>query len=114
MKGGGNNGEKDACGTKRTGVNKRKGKKKGAGESPWKGVFVQNTGSLPSIKEKFDIQLDGAAGVTAVFQELSAFIKKDGLGVNFNVIHLGDYIDLEGGLEVSWYSASTCKELTNI
>jgi hypothetical protein len=58
---------------------------------------------LPSIKEKFGIQLDGTAGVTAAFHELSAFIKKGGLGVNYNVIRLGDYIDLEGGLTVDRY-----------
>jgi hypothetical protein len=75
----------------------------GAEEFPWQGEPVPTAGSLPSIKEKFGIQLDGAAGVTAAFQELSAFIKKGGLGVNCNVIRLGDWIDLEGGLEVSRY-----------
>jgi hypothetical protein len=79
------------------------GPKEGAEESPWKGVPVPTAGSLSSIKAKFGIQLDGAEGVTAAFQELSAFIKKGGLGVNYNVIRLGDYIDLEGGLTVAPY-----------
>jgi hypothetical protein len=79
------------------------GPQEGAEESPWKGVPVENAGILPSIKEKFGIQLDGAEGVTAAFQELSAFIKKGGLGVNYSVIRLGDYIDLEDGLTVSPY-----------
>jgi hypothetical protein len=61
-----------------------------------------------SIKEKFKGSQGktGQDGVTKAFLELSAFIKKNGLtnGATQNVIKLGDYIDLEGGLRVENYN----------
>jgi hypothetical protein len=61
-----------------------------------------------SIKAKFEGSKDktGAEGVREAFLELSAFIKNGGLtnGVTQNVIQLGDYIDLEGGLAVFNYN----------
>jgi hypothetical protein len=73
------------------------------------GNLVSNPDNLAgkNIKLKFKGSEDktGTAGVKAAFEELSAFIKKDGLtnGKTQNVIKLGDYIDLEGGLEVLAY-----------
>jgi hypothetical protein len=61
-----------------------------------------------SIKQKFKGSKDktGLEGVRKAFLELSAFIKGNGLmnGTTQNVIQLGDYIDLEGGLLVHPYN----------
>jgi hypothetical protein len=55
------------------------------------------------IKAKFGITEKGKDGVTAAFTMLSEYIKAGGLSLPGNVIRLGDYIDLEGGLEVETY-----------
>jgi hypothetical protein len=63
-----------------------------------------------SIKLKFEGSKDktGKDGVKAAFEELSAFIKTGGLdNAATNVIKLGDYIDLEGGLEIAGAGGST-------
>jgi hypothetical protein len=61
-----------------------------------------------SIKQKFvgSAGKMGLEGVEAAFLELSAFIKGNGLtnGKTQNVIQLGDYIDLDGGLLVHSYN----------
>jgi hypothetical protein len=62
----------------------------------------------PNIKLKFEGSKDktGTPGVKAAFEELSAYIKTGGLdNAASNVIQLGNYIDLEGGLEVKDYGA---------
>jgi hypothetical protein len=62
--------------------------------------------SSTNIKEKFGVTKTGTEGVKATFEILSAFIKAGGLtneDTN-DVIKLGDYIDLEGGLEVKAYN----------
>jgi hypothetical protein len=56
----------------------------------------------PSIKAKFGITATEKAGVTATFNTLSAYIQAGGL--SDNVIRLGDWIDLEGGLTVDAYN----------
>jgi hypothetical protein len=60
-----------------------------------------------SIKEKFEGSKDktGTAGVDAAFKELSAFIQESGLtdAETENLIKLGDWIDLDGGLEIAPY-----------
>jgi hypothetical protein len=71
----------------------------------WKGVPVEGAVDKKSIKEKFDVTLTGTAGVEAAFKELSAFIQKGGLAAG--VINLGDYIDLEGGLQIADAGGST-------
>jgi hypothetical protein len=61
-----------------------------------------------SIKEKFNVTKPGIDGVKEAFEKLSAFIKEGGLtdpDTN-DVIKLGDYIDLEGGLTVNAYGGS--------
>jgi hypothetical protein len=61
-----------------------------------------------NIKEKFGITVTGKAAVTATFTALHDFIQKGGLtdpDTN-DVIKLGDYIDLEGGLKVDAYGSS--------
>jgi hypothetical protein len=82
------------------------------GSSAFKLVYVPFTGpeagdcadpGSPGIKAKFGITERGKDGVTAAFTVLSAYIKKGGLSLPENVIRLGDYIDLEGGMEVETY-----------
>jgi hypothetical protein len=68
-----------------------------------KGVPVYGADNEPSIKKKFGVTLTGKAGVNAAFQELHAFIQNGGLDTATNVIQLGNYIDLEGGLTVTAY-----------
>jgi hypothetical protein len=65
-------------------------------------VLVVNP-STKSIKEKFGIETEGTTAVTKTFNALHEFIKAGGL-TNENtssVIQLGDWIDLEGGLEIA-------------
>jgi hypothetical protein len=69
-----------------------------------KGDPVPGTEDEKSIKVKFGVTLTGTEGVDAAFKELSAYIKKGGLDdADANVIKLGDWIDLEGGLEIGSY-----------
>jgi hypothetical protein len=70
--------------------------------SVWKGVPINGAYSIPNIKYKFGVseEVTGTASVEAAFQELHAFIQAGGLTSKPNVIKLGDYIDLEGGLTV--------------
>jgi hypothetical protein len=72
------------------------------------GKTVANAIQLQDIKLKFSGSENktGKAGVEAAFKELSAFIQKDGLTntETKDVIKLGDYIDLEGGLTVEAYN----------
>jgi hypothetical protein len=56
-----------------------------------------------SIKAKFGVTLPGTAGVNAAFKELSAFIKNEGLANQSDVIKPGDWIDLDGGLQIAAY-----------
>jgi hypothetical protein len=74
-------------------------------ESPWTLPHIKETpmNNPRSIKEKFDILTEGAAGVTGTFNALHQFIQADGLAKQAGVIALGDYIDLEGGLTVDEY-----------
>jgi hypothetical protein len=58
----------------------------------------------PSIKVKFGIKAEGKMGVASTFNMLSYYIKGGGLSLDSNVIHLGDWIDLEGGLSVEAYN----------
>jgi hypothetical protein len=79
-----------------------------AGEDPPEpedipGVPVEGAAGMPSIREKFGVTLEGTAGVTAAFLELSAYIQGGGLSPEDTVIQLGDWIDLEGGLSVDAY-----------
>jgi hypothetical protein len=75
------------------------------------GTLVSDTTTLKgkSIKMKFEGSegKKGKEGVEAAFLELSAFISGGGLTDNEtqNVIQLGNYIDLEGGLSVAAYGA---------
>jgi hypothetical protein len=57
----------------------------------------------PSIKAKFGIYAEGTDGVTAAFKALSAYIKTPEFSSYNNVIKLGDWIDLDGGLTVDPY-----------
>jgi hypothetical protein len=72
-----------------------------------KAVVVVINPDSKSIKEKFSVDpaLKEAEAVDAAFRELSTFIEKGGLTdpATKNVINLGDYIELEGGLEVEAY-----------
>jgi hypothetical protein len=67
-------------------------------------VVVINPGST-NIKEKFGVTQEGKDGVYEAFRELSAFIEKGGLTdpKTKDVIKLGNYIELEGGLSVEPY-----------
>jgi hypothetical protein len=56
-----------------------------------------------SIKEKFGITKTGTDGVKAAFNALHGFIEGDGLDALPDVIQLGNWIDLEGGLTVAGY-----------
>jgi hypothetical protein len=65
-----------------------------------------NPSATGSIKEKFAITTEGTAGaVTETFTALHEFIKAGGLtnDKTKDMIELGDWIDLEGGLTVSYY-----------
>jgi hypothetical protein len=74
-------------------------------------VPVEDAAETQSVKEKFGIPetVTGKAGVEAAFQELSAFIRNGGLKEDLEkapekrVIKTGDWIDLEGGLQVDAY-----------
>jgi hypothetical protein len=59
-----------------------------------------------SIKAKFGITDLGTDGVKAAFNALHNFIDRDGLAALPDVIRLGDWIDLEGGLTVEAYSGT--------
>jgi hypothetical protein len=69
----------------------------------WLGKPVAGAADIASIKAKFDVKLTGIAGVNAAFNELHAYIQNGGLATADNVIHLGDWIDMEGGLTVEPY-----------
>jgi hypothetical protein len=56
-----------------------------------------------SIKAKFGITTLGITGVKDTFNALHDFIDEGGLEDNPPVIQLGDWIDLEGGIEVAAY-----------
>jgi hypothetical protein len=79
------------------------------GESATAAVKVVATPHNPSetgsIKEKFSITTGTTDAVTETFNLLHEFIKGGGLtnDKTNNLIALGDWIDLEGGLEVSPY-----------
>jgi hypothetical protein len=75
-------------------------------EPPAKGEPVDGAAGMFSIKDKFGVTLDGTEGVAATFNELSAYIQAGGLEYEDNVIQLGDWIDLEGGLQVAAYPGS--------
>jgi hypothetical protein len=67
------------------------------------GAPVTNAGNIPSIKAKFGItETGGAKGVTLAFNELHSYIQKNPNNLS-DVIKLGDWIDLESGLEVKAY-----------
>jgi hypothetical protein len=60
---------------------------------------------VPRINEKFGIMRGGVEGVRETFTALHTFIQWGGLNdPDQDVIHLGDYIDLEGGLKVEDYN----------
>jgi hypothetical protein len=63
-----------------------------------------------SIKTKFGVPETGKDGVTAAFTVLHEFI--DAGGLDEDVIHLGDYIDLEAGLTVEAYPGSDKATIT--
>jgi hypothetical protein len=70
------------------------------------GVNIVDGGN-PSIKAKFGLlETTGTDAVRDTFNTLSAFIQDGGLSNSetSNVIKLGDYIDLEGGLKVDAYN----------
>jgi hypothetical protein len=67
------------------------------------GVPVVGAADMPSIKAKFGVTATGVAGVEAAFNELHAYIQKSEFTSTGNVIKLGDWIDLEGGLAVAAY-----------
>jgi hypothetical protein len=56
-----------------------------------------------SIKDRFGITSSGKAAVTETFNTLSAYIKTAAFSSSSNVIQLGDWIDLEGGITVGAY-----------
>jgi hypothetical protein len=64
---------------------------------------VPGAENMSSIKAKFGITETGTAGVRAAFTALHRFIQAGGLSSSPDVIRLGDWIDLEGGLEVAAY-----------
>jgi hypothetical protein len=68
------------------------------------GVSSANKTS-PSIKVKFDITTTAQTGVTDTFNALHMYIQGGGLASSGNIINLGDYIDLEGGLSVAGYNS---------
>jgi hypothetical protein len=69
------------------------------------GVPVANAGNIPSIKAKFGItETGGAKGVTLAFNELHSYIQKNSNNLSGGVIKPGDWIDMEGGLEVDAYN----------
>jgi hypothetical protein len=72
------------------------------------GEPVPDAADMENIKDKFGVTKEGTDGVKAAFEELSAFIKAGGLTDpnQPDVIRLGDYIDLEGGLTVKAYGGS--------
>jgi hypothetical protein len=70
-------------------------------------------GDNPSIKKKFGVTEGGTGGVTKTFEALSAYIKEGGLSSENNVICLGDWIDLEGGLSVGAYNTAGAFTITN-
>jgi hypothetical protein len=78
-------------------------------EEPAPRVFsgkpVPGAAEMVSIKAKFGVPETGTAGVDAAFRELSAFIQGGGLtdDATENVIRLGDWIDMDGGLTVAAY-----------
>jgi hypothetical protein len=55
-----------------------------------------------NLKEKFSVTTTEKNGVRDTFKVLHAFIQRGGLSED--VIHVGDYIDLEGGLTVENYN----------
>jgi hypothetical protein len=73
------------------------------------GKPVPNAANNPSIKEKSGVNATGTEGVTKAFLELSEFIRNGNFEDDlkhqkkYQVIQLGDYIDLEGGLTVAAY-----------
>jgi hypothetical protein len=74
----------------------------------WPGPAVREAGKRvnpdsPCVRVKFGIEERGKAGVTAAFTALSAHIRAGGLFMPDPMIRLGDYVDLEGGLEVEGY-----------
>jgi chitodextrinase len=74
------------------------------------GTPVDGASDEPNIKLKFEGSKDKTekAGVEAAFLELSAYIKNGGLdNTETNVIKPGNYIDLEGGLEIADADGST-------
>jgi hypothetical protein len=69
-----------------------------------KGEPVAGAAGMGSIKAKFGVTLPGKEGVSRTFKELSAYLKTDGFAYpDTNVINLGDYIDLDGGITVEAY-----------
>ncbi|MDR1229994.1 MAG: hypothetical protein LBK61_01190 [Spirochaetaceae bacterium] len=84
------------------------------GNTPYaaKGVPVAGAEGITNIKSKFGVAKTGAEGVKEAFLELGAFIQNGGLETDAaitnqykRVIQLGDWIALEGGLEVKPYGA---------
>jgi hypothetical protein len=67
------------------------------------GVPVADAENIPGIKAKFGVTETGVLGVTAAFNALHSYIRKNSSNLSGGVINLGDWIDLEGGLEVSAY-----------
>jgi hypothetical protein len=63
--------------------------------------------SNASIKAKFGITETRIPGVKKTFEALHGFIEGGGLVSMSNVIQLGDWIDLEGGITVNDYAVDT-------
>jgi hypothetical protein len=75
-------------------------------QSPdWFGTPVADAGEKANIKEKFGVTLEGKSGINATFNELHTYIQNGGLNDGAsNVIKLGDWIDLDGGMTVEAYN----------
>jgi hypothetical protein len=66
-------------------------------------VVVVIDSDTKSIKDKFSVVMEGTDAVTGTFTALHLFIQNGGLVEHPDVIKLGDWIDLEGGLTVEAY-----------
>jgi hypothetical protein len=66
-------------------------------------VVVVIDSSTKSIKDKFSVVTKGTDAVKDTFTALHLFIQNGGLNKQSEVIQLGDWIDMEGGLEIGSY-----------
>jgi hypothetical protein len=97
-----------------TSVNKNTGASIQKTPSIAPGTPVNGAADQPNIKYKFGVSEDvtGTASVEAAFKELSAFIKNGGLTDHPDVIEPGDWIELEGGLQVTETAQTASQSLT--